>query len=136
MELKEPVLKDYEKELLRDIGSRTRYRSGEILYKAGDIAGKLYLVEKGLVGISSCTAKEDKMERISMPGELVGLSDIFLKSVRSCMAVALCDTVVLSVEKEALQDLMNDNPFLLSRIISILEYRGQNKFLREGSCPV
>lgn len=134
--MKEPVLKDYEKEFLRDIGSRTRYRRGEILFKAGDIAGKVYLVEKGLVGISSCTAKEDKMERISMPGELVGLSDIFLKSVRSCMAVALCDTVVFSVEKDALQDLMNDNPFLLSRIISILEYREQNKFLREGSCPV
>lgn len=117
-------MKDYEKEFLRDIGSLIRYGRGEELYKVGDIAGKIYLVETGRVGITSCTAKGDKIVRISVPGELVGLSDIFFKSARSCTAVALCETSVFSVEGEALQDLMNDNPFLLSRIISLLGIQG------------
>lgn len=125
-ELKEPALKDYEKEFLRDIGYRVRYKRGEKLFNTGDVAGKVYLVETGLVGTASRTATGDKiyLEGIRMPGELLGLSDIFLRSVRSFIAVAICDTTVLSVEKEALQELMNSNPFLLSKIVNILEYRG------------
>jgi|GEM_PF-2955760 len=125
-ELKEPVLKDYEKEFLRDIGYRVRYKRGEKLFGDGDIAGKVYLVEKGLVGTATRNSTGDKIsvEGIRAPGELLGLSDTFLRNVRSYIAVALCNTTLLSVEKEVLQELMNSNPFLLKKIVSIMEYRG------------
>ncbi|MFZ5643010.1 MAG: Crp/Fnr family transcriptional regulator [Bacillota bacterium] len=124
---RERVLREYEREFLRDIGRRVEYKKGRILFRAGESAGKIFLVENGQVGVGRISGDELNMsvERLRRPGELVGLCAFFC-SDRSCDAQALSDVTVLSVDRDDFQELLNSDPFFLKSIMSILHERAES----------
>jgi CRP-like cAMP-binding protein len=128
---REAVLKEYEREIIRDIGIRVECRKGQALFSVGQTAENVYLLESGLVVIDDGTGEglHSKAGSMRGPGELVGLDEALRGALRTSRAVAISDVVLFSVEKKDFQGLLTCDPFLFSRIIKICNYRNQRPVL-------
>lgn len=113
-------LREYEKEMLRDIGCATEYRKGEVILSSEEVLKCLYLVESGWVRIYGPGG-------LMIAGDIIGLEDILCGVSISGLAVAIRKTVVISVKREDFLELLNLNPYYLNRVIGLLDYKNQKK---------
>ncbi|MFZ5633181.1 MAG: Crp/Fnr family transcriptional regulator [Bacillota bacterium] len=115
-------VKEYEVELIRDMGSRIEYKKGQVVYSPGDSAESIYLVESGLVRVYRLAGEGRRVTvgSIRGPGELIGLAEALCGTVRTCFAGAVEDVALISVTKEDFINFLSCNPFFLNKVIRIL----------------
>lgn len=113
-------LREYEKEMLRDIGYATEYRKGEVILSSEEVPKCLYLVESGGVRIYGTGG-------LRIAGDIIGLEDLLCGVSISGLAVAIRKTLVVSVKREDFLELLNLNPYFLNRVIGLLDYKNQKK---------
>lgn len=122
IDFKEPGLQEYEKEIIRGIGSRVEYKKGQVISSPGDNTGEIYLIESGLVKFYRLDGEGRRISLgcIKKPGDLLGLAEAFCDIERTCYTGAVDDVVLISVEKKDFQDLLDCDPFFFRKILHMI----------------
>ncbi|MDR7414889.1 MAG: cyclic nucleotide-binding domain-containing protein [Armatimonadota bacterium] len=105
---------------------RRLYHRGEVIFREGDPATGVYLVERGRVrvGFTSTDGRERTLALLG-PGEVVGEVPVLDGGVRSADGVAQDDCVVLFVAREDLVGWLRQRPEVALRLIHLLGQRLQ-----------
>lgn len=99
-----------EVELVRASKTQVLFRKGENLTKQGAFASYVLFILTGFVKqYVEGNGKYNHNLKIIKPGDFVGLSSIYGKSTFNYSAVALTDTQVYLIEKEALANVSKQN---------------------------
>jgi len=109
---------------LVDQARRVRYARNEQVFAEGDPAGHLYIVETGLVSISSrATDGRESMVALMENGDLFGEMGLFDGLGRSAGARALEAASLLSVPYPAVRACFDAHPELLWPVVAFLSRR-------------
>lgn len=125
IELEKLALDDMEKMLIRQAGSIVHYPKGQVIFSAGEVADRVYLIESGWVKIYrlSVDGRRVTVGSIRSPGELMGLAETLVGGERTCFAGAInnCSLVVLG--KNKFEELLARHPFLAIKAARLLGAR-------------
>jgi len=113
------------------LGTPRTFKQGELIFSDGDNADHIYFIESG--SISIFIEKFTFQEEISAlgPGEYFGEMAFFSGDKRSASAIALIDTILLSVGKDAFLNFYDANQDVAAKINSIFSKRNNELSLKE-----
>ncbi|HHW43207.1 helix-turn-helix domain-containing protein [Desulfofundulus thermobenzoicus] len=119
------TLDDIEKMLIRQAGSTVHYPKGHVIFAAGDLADRVYLIESGWVKIYRLSADGRRVTvgSIRSPGELMGLAETLWGGERTCFAGAINNVTMVVLRKNKFEDLMGAHPFLAIKVAKLLGAR-------------
>jgi len=114
-------LKAAEREILIRNHSYAHYRKGEIIFKEGEkppgltslAIGKVKIFKEGVGG-------REQILRMVRPASLLGFRALFAGGIYSASAIAIEDSTICIIEKDAFFKLVKDSPDLSIRIIKML----------------
>jgi CRP/FNR family transcriptional regulator len=122
-------LTDNELEIIASKKTRVTYLKGETIFKQGAFAPYVLFVIDGLVKIFLQTGGQKQLNlRIARQGDFMAFSSIFGENVYSYSAMALKDTSVCMIDKEALKQLLLSNPEFALRITS-RNYQNESRYI-------
>ncbi len=117
-----PIFNHLEKEQLDEVMNLTKsikYRKGEIIYRAGYKSDSLYIVSKGKIKIYRLSESgKERLLHILFPGDFTGELALFSESIHESYAEAMEDTVVCTVNRADLQELLKKYPAISLKILS------------------
>jgi len=99
------------------------YSDGEIIFKEGEAADRMYVVQSGKVKITKKTASGDLPIATLESGEIFGEMALFDRLPRSANANALGDARVLSIDKKKLFSTISKDPTLVFKILESMSQR-------------
>ena len=116
---------DLEKMLFREAGSIVHYPKGHVIFAAGDISDRIYLIESGWVKIYRLSADGRRVTvgSIRSPGELMGLAETLLGGERACFAGAINNVSLVVLRKNKFEELLAHHPFLAIKVAKLLGAR-------------
>ncbi|SMB99875.1 transcriptional regulator, Crp/Fnr family [Thermanaeromonas toyohensis ToBE] len=118
------TLEEWEKQTFRSSGLTIIYPKGYIIFAAGDVADKVYLINRGRVKIYRLTLEGRRVTvSIRETGELFGLAETLCGTDRVCFAEALEEVNVSVLKKEVFENLLLTYPLLAIKIAKILGSR-------------
>jgi NTE family protein len=133
-----PLFEPIGEELLADIEAMVDWfgiPAGSRLFNEGDPASDVYIVLTGRLGVF--VAAETEMIPVAQisPGELIGEMSLISEEPRSATALALRDTEVVRVPREAVTRLMDANSqvgfFVMRLLAARLRERTRTRLLRQ-----
>lgn len=103
------------------------YIKGDHIFKIGDRGNRMYMVESGIVGISTCSSNPSGnfLARFEC-GECFGEMNLLDDLPRSATAYVIENSTVLSLEKDKLHRLIIRHPHLSLGIMKSLSIRLRN----------
>jgi CRP-like cAMP-binding protein len=105
--------------LLASMTEIERFRAGEVLWEAGEVADRVYVVVVGALSVH-LRGHERPVETVG-PGGIVGELAMFAQSRRSAAVAADVDTTVLSLQHQPFREFLLAHPeallALLGRIV-------------------
>jgi CRP-like cAMP-binding protein len=112
-------------EVLANVCEEELFEEDERIFDQGDPGGVLYVIVSGKVGIEREGTRKGSYVRLATleTHAYFGEMTLFDNSPRSAMAVALQDSLILSVRREPLIDLARQNPDLSLELINTLSQR-------------
>jgi CRP-like cAMP-binding protein len=106
--------------LLARSGVPTRsFKQGEVIFKQGDSATELYVIQSGRVGIQFGNRLLDTLEEHNIFGEMALIDN----SPRSATAVASTDVVLVPVSEKQFLFLVSQTPFFALMVMRVLARR-------------
>ncbi|WP_347491537.1 Crp/Fnr family transcriptional regulator [Desulfoscipio sp. XC116] len=119
------MLDDAEKVLIRQAGSTVHYPKGHVVFAAGDISDRVYLLESGWVKIYRLSADGRRVTvgSIRSPGELMGLAETILGVDRTCFAGAINNVTMVVMTRDKFEELMARHAFLAVKVAKLLGAR-------------
>ncbi|RJQ30497.1 MAG: Crp/Fnr family transcriptional regulator [Peptococcaceae bacterium] len=119
------LLNETEKMLVRQAGSIVHYPKGHVIFSAGEISDRVYLIESGWVKIYrlSTDGRRVTVGSIRSPGEMMGLAETLWGGERTCFAGAINDASLVVVGKNKFEELLAVQPFLAIKIAKLLGAR-------------
>jgi len=125
MESITPTLLEYEQEIIRQIGQPVFHKKGSIIFRLGDAADRVFMIERGLVKIFRLTTdgRHIAVGSIRHPGELMGLAEALQGGERSCYAGAINDVELVVVRRDDFQEMLLCEPHLAIKIARMLATR-------------
>ncbi len=116
-----PRLKDSEKEKLRQCATFTNCRKGEMIYKEGDKPISLIVLIKGKVKIfKEGVGGRDQIVRMAKPVGLIGYRALFAEENHIASAQTIESSIIGSIDKESLFELLRGNVELTLAILKSL----------------
>lgn len=121
----DPLLNNVEKKIIREAGSTVHYPKGHVIFAAGDISDRVFLLETGWVKIYrlSTDGKRVTVGRMRNPGELMGLAETLLEVERTCFAGAISNVSLVTLSKNQFEEIMVKHPFLAIKVSKLLAVR-------------
>jgi hypothetical protein len=98
-------------------------RAGDYIYKEGDAAGGMYLVEEGKVELVRSFAGEEVRLAVVEPGDFFGDASLFEGTPRETSARAASAARLLKLEGPEVQDLLKRDPEIALRMVRRLSRR-------------
>lgn len=136
--LERVALDDIEKMLIRQAGSTVHYPKGHVIFAAGDVADRVYLIESGWVKIYRLSADGRRVTvgSIRSPGELMGLAETLWGGERTCFAGAISNVSLVVVRKNKFEELLATHPFLALKVAKLLgaRMREAEQMIQEMVC--
>lgn len=120
-----PALSEVEKMIIRQTGSTVHYPKNHVVFAAGDIADRVFLIENGWVKIYrlSSDGRRVTVGSIRSPGELMGLAETLWGGERTCFAGAISNVTMVVVRKNKFEELLATHPVLALKIAKQLGAR-------------
>lgn len=100
-----------------------RFEAGDILFSEGDPATDAYLLEEGRVRLIKRIRGSERSILVCKPGDLFGESALLEGSERTSSAVALSPGLALVIDQATLQNLLEHNATIASRVVKQLVRR-------------
>jgi len=118
---------------LKRLAQRREFRQKQILYRDGDAANELYLLEQGRVQLFRRSSQGRNLTlSIVEPGDLFGEMVLFPRGTQESDAQALTDGVVWVVPRQKMEQLLPQEPALPLLIMENLGRRLQTVERRLG----
>lgn len=122
-----PIFSNLTKEEMQEIAAITTaktFKKGDLVYMAGDQAGKLYVLHTGRVKISRFNASgKEQVIRVVGPGEFMGELSLFNSLPMTDNGEALEDCTMCLIEGAKLKELMKKYPSIAFKIMEELSQR-------------
>ncbi len=107
-----------------EISSSRSFEKGEIVYRAGDMGGTLFVVYTGLVKLFRLNANgKEQVLRLVGPGEFIGELSLFSSLPLTDNAQALEATTMCVLQGERLKELMAKYPAIAFKVMDELSRR-------------
>jgi CRP-like cAMP-binding protein len=104
------VLNDAQKEILNNHHTCTNYKKGEIIYKEGDRPSGLICLSKGKVKvIKEGVGGREQIVRMTKPIGFIGYRALFAGNHYISSAVAIEDSQICMIERDALFEVIRQN---------------------------
>ncbi|MFA7231559.1 MAG: cyclic nucleotide-binding domain-containing protein [Victivallaceae bacterium] len=111
-------LTEIELKLVSDASTRIELKTGETVFKEGDSSGGLLVIVDGKVRISTRIVGDVERTLLTLSrGGVFGELSVITGDVRTAGAVAVADTVLLSLERDRFSKLTTDNPELGRKLL-------------------
>ena len=105
------------------------YLKGETIFKQGAFAPHVLFVNKGLVRVYLQIGKEKQINiRLSRQGDYMAFSTVFNRKTYPYSAIALTDSTLCIIEKEALRKVIMRNADFAMQITA-RNYHNENRYL-------
>ncbi|MFZ5596069.1 MAG: Crp/Fnr family transcriptional regulator [Bacillota bacterium] len=120
-----PRLTEVEKTILREAGSQVSYPRNHVIFAAGDLADRVYLIESGHVKIYrlSVDGRRVTVGSIRSPGEMMGLAETLWGGERTCFAGAINNVSMVIIRKNKFEELLSIHPALGLKVAKLLGAR-------------
>jgi len=120
-----PVLDDIEKMILREAGSTVHYPKNHVVFSAGDLADRIFLIESGWVKIYrlSPDGRRVTVGSIRSPGEMMGLAETLWGGERTCFAGAINNVSMVIIRKNKFEEVLSRHPILGLKVAKLLGAR-------------
>lgn len=99
------------------------FDAGEVIFREGEPGTAAYLLEEGRVRLIKKVRGADRSLMVLKPGDLFGESALLVGSPRSSTAIALSPGLALALDQQTLQNLLEQNPKIASRVVKQLVRR-------------
>jgi len=107
-------------DLLVKSGAPVRsFKTGETIFKEGDPATELYVIERGQVGIQLGNRQLDVLDGHNIFGEMALIDD----APRSATAIAVTDVTLAPVSEKQFLFLISQTPFFALNVMRVLARR-------------
>ena len=124
-----PIFKDLTHDEMIEVAMITHpqdLKRGEMVYMAGDLGGKLFVLHQGRVKISRVNASgKEQVIRTLGPGEFMGELSFFGSTPQSDNAEAMEETTMCVIEGAQLKEIMIKYPQIGFKIMDVLSRRLQ-----------
>jgi CRP-like cAMP-binding protein len=100
-----------------------QFEAGEVIFREGDVGTEAYLLEEGRVRLIKKVRGVERSLMVLKPGDLFGESALLMGALRSSTAIALSNGLALALDQTTLQNLLEHNPAVASRIVKQLVRR-------------
>ena len=118
-----------ELEFIRTRKTQVSYLKGETIIKQGAFAPHVIFVNQGLVRIYLQTGTNKQLSiRIARKGDFMAFSSVFGENIYNYSAVALTDSAICMIDKDALKQLLLRNPDFALQITS-RNYKNESRLL-------
>ena len=115
------VLTPQQKDVLKNNSTCTKYKKNEIIYKEGDKPSGLICLSSGKVKIfKEGVGGREQIVRMAKPVGFIGYRALFAEENYLASAVAIEDSIICTIEKNALSRLLRENAELSMNIIKSL----------------
>jgi CRP/FNR family transcriptional regulator len=95
------------------------YLKGETIFKQGAFSPHVLFVNEGVVKVYLQTGVQKQLNiRVAVKGDFIAFSSVFGESVYTYSAIALSNSIVCMIDKEALKGLLLRNPDFAMQITS------------------
>ncbi|MGI6778992.1 MAG: DUF2225 domain-containing protein [Acetivibrionales bacterium] len=113
--------------VLKGLGSIRRYKKGSIIFNEGDNGNEMYIVLSGKVGIYIRCHDNSPAEIASIDaGGFFGEMCVLESEPRSATAIAVNDSVLLSINSNSFEFFIEKQPSLAYKIMKGLSFRIRN----------
>ena len=111
-----------------------RVPAGELLFAEGDEGARAYIIREGELEILKSSAGRDVLIAVRKPGEVIGEIALLQASPRTASVRARTDAVLLSLEKEQLDELLQTSSTALQAMFHTVlsRWRGMEAMLRQS----
>jgi CRP/FNR family transcriptional regulator len=117
-------MNEQELEEIIDISTHKVYNKGDMIYQAGDMSEKLYVVHEGQIKISRLSEDgKEQVIRVLGPGEFLGELALFSHMPMTDFAQALMPTTVCIINGNEIKNRINKYPNIALKIIEELSKR-------------
>lgn len=99
------------------------FEPGDVLFREGEEGSEAYLLESGRVRLIKRVRGIERSLMVLKPGDLFGESALLTGALRSSTAITLSSGVALALDQTTLQNLLERNPVVASRIVRQLVRR-------------
>lgn len=99
------------------------FKSGDIVFLEHEPGDSVYLIQKGIIKISKVVEDREKTMAILEPGAIFGEMSIIENAPRSATAIAQTDAELLFFKKENFDVLLQSNPPMALRILTLFAKR-------------
>lgn len=107
-------------DLLVKSGAPVRsFKTGETIFKEGDPATELYVIERGQVGIQIGNRQLDVLDGHNIFGEMALIDD----APRSATAIAVTDVTLAPVSEKQFLFFISQTPFFALNVMRVLARR-------------
>jgi CRP-like cAMP-binding protein len=111
-------LDDDERSRLAAVMTRRDLKQAEVLVHEGTADDHLYVVVSGVLGVVKAAGTPDELTLNAIrPGDVVGELSFLDGSTRYASLIALADTRVLGLSRDALEGLLESRPRLVYRVM-------------------
>ncbi|HLM73992.1 MAG TPA: Crp/Fnr family transcriptional regulator [Polyangiaceae bacterium] len=100
-----------------------QFDAGEVLFREGELGTEAYLLEEGRVRLIKKVRGQERSLMVLKPGDLFGESALIPGTARSSTAIALSPGLALALDQATLQNLLEHNPAIASRVVKQLVRR-------------
>lgn len=124
-------LQESDVDKIRQLGAKVTIKANEHIFKEGDAADFLYLVDAGRVSLYIEKFNTKIQIDTAMPGDWFGEMAVYSGSRRTASAIVLEDTSLLRVAKEAFHTMLATEPVVDGKIQDIVNRRNEKLVLDE-----
>lgn len=119
------AINEVDKLLLRQAGSTVHYPKNHIIFSAGDLADRVFLLESGWVKIYrlSVDGRRVTVGSIRNPGEMMGLAETLWGGERTCFAGAISNVTMVVIRKNKFEELLAAHSALALKVARLLGQR-------------
>jgi CRP/FNR family transcriptional regulator, cyclic AMP receptor protein len=96
---------------------------GEVIFREGELGTEAYLLEEGRVRLIKKVRGTERSLMVLKPGDLFGESALMPGAPRSSTAIALSAGLALALDQSTLQNLLEHNSAIASRVVKQLVRR-------------
>jgi signal transduction histidine kinase len=125
-----------EPDLLRlcSMVKEVRVEAGELLFAEGSQGTRAYIIQQGELEILKASGGREVLIAVRKPGEVIGEISLLQASPRTASVRARTDTVLLSLEKEQLDELLHTSSTALQAMFHTVlsRWRGMEAMLRQS----
>lgn len=113
-----------EKMEIVEISTSLRFEKGEMMYRAGDQGGTLFVLHTGRAKVFRLnTNGKEQVLRLVEPGEFIGELSLFSSLPLTDYAIALEDTTLCAIQGGRIKELMGKYPSIAFKVMDELSRR-------------